>query len=134
MNQDKSWAELVAEFNTVNDGLAPPKTPVMLLLDSFKVQRLRLMMEELGELSEAIHQNDTVEIADAIADLLYVVVGTANTYGLTSRLDAIFREVHRSNMTKTFSGSADGQKGGFKGPGFEKPNIRGILSDGRFDD
>ena len=64
------------------------------------VQMLRIAMlnEEVRELAEAVEQADIVKIADAIADIAYVAVGTAVTYGIP--FDAVFAEVHRSNMTK----------------------------------
>ena len=60
--------------------------------------RIALIKEELGELEEAGHDQDLTKIADAIADLLYVVYGTAVSYGID--IEPIFLEVHRSNMSK----------------------------------
>jgi hypothetical protein len=93
-----TWATQVAEFNMVNGYPAPVgiKHP----LAEVQVLRLRLMMEELGELSCAMHEKDLIEVADGLIDLLYVVVGTAVEYGLGPILDQLFAEVHRSNMTK----------------------------------
>src|ERR1017187_10166279 len=61
--------------------------------------RYDLIKEELEELSDAMYTpNGIVEVADAIGDLLYVVLGTAVTFGID--MDPIFDEIHRSNMTK----------------------------------
>lgn len=60
--------------------------------------RVRLMLEELGELVQAMGCGDLVQTADGIADLLYVVVGTAITFGMD--LPAVWAEVQRSNMAK----------------------------------
>lgn len=60
--------------------------------------RIRLIEEELMELNEAFERNDMVEVADAIADLLYVVLGCSVTCGID--IEPVFNEVHRSNMTK----------------------------------
>jgi len=92
------WAAKVAEFNTVNGypGSTGPGHPPAVV----QVLRLRLMMEELGELSCAMHENNLIEVADGLIDLLYVVVGTAVEYGLGPILDQLFTEVHRSNLTK----------------------------------
>ena len=60
--------------------------------------RLRLLAEEVGELDEAMQDADLVAVADALADITYVVFGTAITYGID--LEAVVREVHRSNMSK----------------------------------
>ena len=61
--------------------------------------RLHLMMEELGEICEAMSQSNEVLLADGIADLLYVTLGTAETFNIPA--EAVFDEVHRSNMSKT---------------------------------
>jgi predicted HAD superfamily Cof-like phosphohydrolase len=60
--------------------------------------RLRLIQEEFDELKEAIAAEDLPSIAKEMADLLYVVYGTAVSYGLD--MEPVFREVHRSNMSK----------------------------------
>eukprot|EP00667_Euglena_gracilis_P028418 EG_transcript_36247 len=62
--------------------------------------RLALLQEELGELQEAIRRDDLVEVADALADLQYVLSGTVLEFGLGDRFRAVFDEVHRSNMSK----------------------------------
>jgi predicted HAD superfamily Cof-like phosphohydrolase len=60
--------------------------------------RLQLMQEEFNELKEALATEDLSSIAKEMADLLYVVYGTAVSYGID--MDPVFREVHRSNMSK----------------------------------
>jgi predicted HAD superfamily Cof-like phosphohydrolase len=60
--------------------------------------RVALLEEEVGEFVAASEKCDLVGIADALADIVYVVYGTALTYGID--LDAVLREVHRSNMSK----------------------------------
>ncbi len=60
--------------------------------------RLSLIQEELDELREGFAREDLVEVADALADLLYVTYGAAVSCGVD--LAPIFAEVHRSNMTK----------------------------------
>lgn len=120
------WADLVEKFNRAN-GDEPPDQITTDIGPKLKLQRLRLMMEELGELACAMHTDNLVEIADGITDLLYVTVGTAVAYGMTEKLDALFREVQRSNMTKTFGAKPDGSKGGVKGPNWSPPDIKGIL-------
>jgi predicted HAD superfamily Cof-like phosphohydrolase len=62
--------------------------------------RIGLINEELKELKGAIEENDIVEVADALADLLYVTYGTACAFGLTSILRDIQNAVHFSNMSK----------------------------------
>lgn len=93
--------------------------------------RISLMTEELlgeGELAESIRKQDLIGIADGLADLLYVVFGTAVTYGI--EIESIFNEVHSSNMSKL---GADGKPiyrddgKVLKGPNFFLPNIGGEL-------
>jgi len=63
--------------------------------------RSNLIKEEADEFDRAAKANDLVGVADALADLLYVVYGAANTYGID--MEPVFAEVHRSNMTKVWS-------------------------------
>ncbi len=60
--------------------------------------RIKLIAEEMGETMEAIANDDLPEIADGIADSIYVLVGTALEYGID--LSAVWAEVQRSNMAK----------------------------------
>lgn len=74
-------------------GLAPgddPRTDMV---------RLHLIAEEgVAELALALGERDRVKVTDALADLLYVTLGAANTWDVP--LAEAFDEVHRSNMTK----------------------------------
>ena len=63
-----------------------------------RVLRERLIQEEFEELKEAMEKRDLTAIAKELADLLYVVYGTAVSYGID--MGPVFREVHRSNMSK----------------------------------
>ena len=62
--------------------------------------RVSLLSEELEELKEAIANNDLVEVADALCDLQYVLSGAILEFGLGEQFEALFSEVHRSNMSK----------------------------------
>jgi predicted HAD superfamily Cof-like phosphohydrolase len=64
--------------------------------------RKHLIQEEFAEFKNASNERDIVDIADALADLLYVVLGSCVTYGIDA--EPIFNEVHRSNMTKLWNG------------------------------
>ncbi|HEY5626419.1 MAG TPA: MazG nucleotide pyrophosphohydrolase domain-containing protein, partial [Nitrospira sp.] len=66
--------------------------------DRTRALRERLIQEEFEELKEAMAKNDLDCIAKEMADLLYVVYGTAVSYGID--MEPVFREVHRSNMSK----------------------------------
>lgn len=84
--------------------------------------RLKLLTEEVTELKEAFEYGDLIKVADALADLLYVIYGTAVSCGID--MDSIFREVHRSNMTKI--AGKDGKA--VKPPTYSPPNLAPILS------
>jgi predicted HAD superfamily Cof-like phosphohydrolase len=110
-------------------GIPAPDTPTGRVEGDLRRSREALMTEELRELLAAMHAEDLIEIADGLADLLYVVFGTAVAYGIP--MDDVFEEVHRSNMTKLgFDGKpvigAAGKR--LKGPGYVPPNIRPLLS------
>lgn len=62
--------------------------------------RVSLIQEELDELQEAIDNNDLVEVADALADIQYVLSGAVLEFGLGNKFVELFNEVQRSNMSK----------------------------------
>ena len=62
--------------------------------------RHRLMQEENEEYLEACKRGDLVEIADALGDKLYILFGTIITHGLQHKIEEVFDELHRSNMSK----------------------------------
>ena len=90
--------------------------------------RLNLIKEELEELQEAIKQEDLLEVADALTDILYVTYGAGHSFGIN--LDACFEEVQRSNMSKL---DEDGKPiyneygKVMKGPNFSKPNLKQFI-------
>lgn len=86
-------------------------------------QRHDFILEEADEYLNAAHDGDLVGIADGLADLLYIVLGTCVVHGID--IQPIFDEVHRSNMTKDRLDPVT-KKGG-KGPGYEKPDLAPIL-------
>ena len=69
-------------------------------LSSVKINQLRynLIKEELSELEEAMKNQDIVEVADALTDILYVTYGAGHAFGIN--LDKCFEEVQNSNMSK----------------------------------
>ncbi|HWD24999.1 MAG TPA: hypothetical protein VG368_06015 [Acidimicrobiales bacterium] len=104
-------------------------SPTLDVSDDVKEIRCALIEEEASEFREALAADDIVEVADAIADLLYVVYGAAVTFGIP--IDEVFDEVHRSNMTKLGpDGSPIYREDGkvLKGPAFEPPDVIGVLA------
>ena len=62
--------------------------------------RYNLLKEENEEYLEACKKGDMVEIADALGDLLYITYGTILKHGLQHKIEEVFDEIHRSNMSK----------------------------------
>ena len=88
--------------------------------------RQEMLDSEVQELREAVAAGDLVKTLDALADIVYVTVGTAVTMGLP--FDAALREVHRSNMTKLIPPIRIREDGKIlKGPHYEPPDIAGVL-------
>lgn len=93
--------------------------------------RFNLMKEENEEYLEAAKNNDLIEVADALGDMLYILCGTIIEHGLQHKIEAVFDEIQKSNMSKL---GADGQpiyrEDGkvLKGPNYFKPNIDKILN------
>ncbi|HAG05529.1 MAG TPA: hypothetical protein DCG68_01565 [Cryomorphaceae bacterium] len=93
--------------------------------------RHRLMAEENEEYLEAALAGNLVEVADALGDMLYILCGTMITHGMQEKIEEVFREIQRSNLSKL---GADGQpiyrEDGkvMKGPNYFKPDIAAILA------
>ena len=62
--------------------------------------RVSLLKEEVQELADAIKDNDLVEVADALADIQYVLSGAVHEFGMGNIFQTLFDEVQRSNMSK----------------------------------
>ena len=93
---------------------------------SDKVNKLRidLIKEELEELMEAMNNNNLLEVADALTDILYVTYGAGHAFGID--LDKCFNEVQNSNMSKLGeNGKPIYNESGkvMKGPKYFKPDL-----------
>ena len=82
------------------------------------------------EYFEAARKNDIVEVADALGDMLYILCGTIITHGFQNKIEEVFDEIQKSNMSKLGKDGkpiyrSDGKV--MKGPDYFKPNIRAIL-------
>ena len=96
--------------------------------DSIVQLRVDLIEEELNELKEAIKNNDIVEVADALTDILYVTYGAGHSFGVN--LDKCFDEVQRSNMSKLGEdGNPIYNDSGkvMKGPNYSIPDLKKII-------
>ena len=92
--------------------------------------RFNLMKEENEEYLEAANNNDLVEVADALGDMLYILCGTIIEHGVQYKIEEVFDEIQRSNMSKLGKNGEpiyreDGKV--LKGPNYFKPNIKSIL-------
>jgi NTP pyrophosphatase (non-canonical NTP hydrolase) len=92
--------------------------------------RYELMREENEEYLEAANNGDLVEVADALGDMLYILCGTIIEHGMQDKIEKVFNEIQRSNMSKLGSDGKpiyreDGKV--LKGPDYFKPNIKAIL-------
>lgn len=92
--------------------------------------RFNLMKEENEEYLEAVQNNDVTEIADALGDMLYILCGTIIEHGLQCKIEEVFNEIQRSNMSKLDENGKpiyreDGKV--LKGPNYFKPDFSRIL-------
>ena len=92
--------------------------------------RYNLMKEENDEYFEAAKNGDMIEVADALGDMLYILCGTILAHGLQDKIEGIFEEIQRSNMSKLGSDGKpiyrfDGKI--MKGPNYFKPDIKKMV-------
>jgi len=119
----------VHEFHTAF-GLGIKNAPVANLGEAKNLLRYKLMREENEEYLEAANENNLVEVADALGDMLYILCGTIIEHGMQHKIEEVFNEIQQSNMSKL---GADGKpiyrEDGkvLKGPNYFKPNIQEIL-------
>jgi len=119
----------VTEFHNAF-GLGINEAPKADLGEAKNLLRFNLMKEENEEYLEAAGNNDLAEVADALGDMLYILCGTILEHGMQHKIEEVFDEIQRSNMSKL---GADGKpiyrEDGkvLKGPSYFKPNIREIL-------
>ena len=126
----KKRIDAVKQFHTAF-GLGVSDQPIASLGEAKNKLRFELMKEENEEYLEAAHNNDLVEVADALGDMLYILCGTIIEHGMQHKIEEVFDEIQRSNMSKL---GADGKpiyrEDGkvLKGPNYFKPNIKQILN------
>lgn len=130
----KAYAErrpdFLADVRAFHDALCPEQTRATIGHPTPDVAalRARLLAEETEELLAAMRAGDVVEVADACADLVYVVLGTALAYGLP--FAPVWREVQRSNMAKIGPDGRvvrDAEGKVMKPAGWSAPDVDGVL-------
>ena len=124
----KKFIDMVAEFHTAFN-MPDPQDYKQLTQEQYEL-RHRLLEEENNEYLEACGADDLVGIADALGDQLYIIYGTILKHGLQNRIEEVFTEIHRSNMSKLDKNGKpilreDGKI--LKGKNYFKPDIKKVL-------
>lgn len=125
----KNKIKAVKEFHN-SFGLGVSENMIADLGEAKNNLRFNLMDEENKEYLEAAQNNDLVELADALGDMLYILCGTILEHGMQYKIEEVFNEIQRSNMSKLGEDGKpiyreDGKV--LKGPNYFKPNIETIL-------
>ncbi len=125
----KNKIAAVTEFHTAFK-LNMNQKPIAHIGADRNLLRYKLMREENEEYLDAANNNDLVEVADALGDMLYILCGTIIEHGMQDKITAVFNEIQRSNMSKLGEDGKpiyreDGKV--LKGPNYFKPNIEEIL-------
>lgn len=126
------FQEIIGAVETFHNafGIENNDSPTVELSKDQLELRHRLMQEENDEYLEAAKNGDLVEVADALGDQLYILCGTILRHGLQHKIEEVFQEIQRSNMSKL---DADGKpiyrEDGkvMKSELYFKPNIQSIL-------
>ena len=86
-----------------------------------------LITEEYQETLYAFENSDLIEVADGLADMVWVIMGMCNSCGID--FDSVWQEVKASNMSKFPNGKAIKNEHGkiMKPDSYFKPNIEKVL-------
>ncbi len=111
-------------------GISNRETPKGFTTEKEVNLRFELMDEENKEYLEAAKNNDLVEVADALGDMLYILCGTMLSHGMQDKMEDVFNEIQRSNMSKLGEDGKpiyreDGKV--LKGPNYFKPDLKSIF-------
>lgn len=125
----KKQLDHVAKFHNTF-GIKNELAPIAEVGTDTYLLRYKLMREENEEYLEAAEKGDLVEIADALGDMMYILCGTILSHGLQHKIEEVFEEIQRSNMSKLDANGKpiyreDGKV--LKGESYFKPNIADIL-------
>lgn len=126
----KNKLKAVQEFHEAF-GLGIQQKPTTNLSNDKIKLRFNLMAEENEEYLEAAKEKDLVEVADALGDMLYILCGTILEHGMQHKIEEVFNEIQRSNMSKLGANGKpiyreDGKV--MKGPNYFKPTISEIIN------
>lgn len=131
----KTKPVLIEKINSVKEfhevfKIGSRETPEGVISEVEYTLRYNLMKEENDEYLEACKRGDLVEIADALGDKMYILFGTILKHGLQHKIEELFDEIHRSNMSKLDEKGMpifreDGKI--LKGQNYFKPNIKKVL-------
>lgn len=129
----KNKLKAVHKFHTTFN-LGIQESPTANISENKVKLRFDLMKEENEEYLEAAKNKDITEIADALGDMLYVLCGTIIEHGLQYKIEEVFDEIQRSNMSKAgLDGTPILREDGklLKGPHYFRPNIKDILKNNK---
>jgi len=125
----KKQIDHVAKFHDVFQ-IGNELEPIAVVGEGTYNLRYNLMKEENDEYLDACKDGDLVEIADALGDQLYILCGTILKHGLQHKIEEVFEEIQKSNMSKLDAkGNPIFREDGkiLKGENYFKPNIQKIL-------
>lgn len=124
--------ETISHLRTFHDafGIVNSTVPTAAIGEDQLRLRHELMREENEEYLEAAQQGDLVEVADALGDMLYILCGTILKHGLEHKIEEVFLEIQRSNMSKLGADGApiyreDGKV--LKSDRYFRPDIASVL-------
>ena len=132
-NKTLSLCEAVGHVRAFHDAFGIPNAnaPIADIGDRDALLRYKLIREENEEYLDAAMRGDLVEVADALGEILYILCGTMLKHGLQEKMDEVFREIQRSNMSKLDANGKpiyrdDGKV--LKSDLYFKPDIAAILA------
>ncbi len=112
----RKQVDLVRDFHEKFKALVSEKPS--LIPEYRSTNRYRLMKDEVEEYLAGVEKGDLENVAKELADILYAVYGTILEHGLQDKMEEIFEEVHRSNMSKEYH-----EYKMIKGPNYSKANV-----------
>jgi predicted HAD superfamily Cof-like phosphohydrolase len=131
MKNQEAFSDLLEKLKEFNRSFEISYLDAPFNLNNQQVElRYNLMKEELDEYKDAALKGDIVEVADALGDKLYILLGTILAHGMQDIILDVFNEIHRSNMTKlTEDGKVLRREDGkiIKSDRYQSPNLAPIV-------